>query len=1077
MRRLILQFAVLLLLSPAFARGDLLINEYLASNDTGLLDEDGERVDWIELHNSGDVELALDGYWLSDDEDLPRKWVMPDQPLAAGAFLLIYASGKADAYHPLHTNFKLAASGEILLLGSPDGLVRNRLATGVMPVDVSRGRVPDGGSAWFLFAEPSPGSANETAPFVGLAAAPESDPPDGLHAGPLLVELSSPSPGATIRYEIGGAPATELSPAYSEPVAIAASTVIRALAFAPGMLPSPEAKFSYLIGESGPLPRVSLIADPPDFFDHEIGIYVYGDSYNPDYPYYGANFWQDWERPIHVQLFEADGARGFAVDAGVKIHGGWSRANGQKSLRVILRDRYGPTSIDYPVFPGELVGSFSVLILRSGGNDWSRAYLRDAFAHRLAEGTGLDALSYRPTILHINGAYWGVHNLRERADVNTLAAHHGLRPEDIDLLEGDSEILGGDSIHYTLMRQFILNNDLAEDSAYEELRGWMDTENFAEYMIHEIYLGSTDWPGKNIRYWRPRRAGGRWRWILTDLDFTLGRREGPEHDTLRFATEADSPGAANPLWSTFILRNLLLNDGFRTGFINRFADRMNANLHPAYMQATLDEMQATIEPEMARHQERWSQTLEQWHGHLQVARDYVNARPDLVRGQIMAKFGLADTLHLSLDVDPPGAGVIALTAIRVGRAWSGTYYSGLPIPMTAEPAPGYVFSGWSDPELPQAAGVTIAPDGDYAVTARFALGGVYPGQALINEISYNAAPGNNAGDWVELFNPGGEALDLGGWTFKDGDDGHGFSIPAGTTLAGGGHLILARDLALFRSAYPLVLRAVGDFGFGLSTSGERLRLYDPDGNFVDAVTYGVESPWPAAANGTGPSLELRSPAMDNALAASWAAGSAPGTPGAVNGSYLPVEVTQFQGASASGRTLLNAEYRSVGQPAEFRILASGNARNWELEQVAVASDASISASDENPLLRYGGQIAYTLLARKLGEQEWRAVAATAVAAAAQAPLPNLLGRPFPNPFNGATNIVFGLAAAGEARLSVHDARGRLVALLAEGAFAAGFHSRSWDGRDEGGRPLASGVYFVRLSAGGFDSGEKLTIVR
>jgi len=71
---------------------------------------------------------------------------------------------------------------------------------------------------------------------------------------------------------------------------------------------------------------------PKNLFDEEYGIYTLGDSAQQFWPYYGANFWEDWERPIHTELFETNGDRGFSIDAGIKIFAGLTRAFPQKII-------------------------------------------------------------------------------------------------------------------------------------------------------------------------------------------------------------------------------------------------------------------------------------------------------------------------------------------------------------------------------------------------------------------------------------------------------------------------------------------------------------------------------------------------------------------------------------------------------------------------------------------------------------------------------------------------------------------------------------------------------------------------
>ncbi|MBL9126392.1 MAG: lamin tail domain-containing protein, partial [Verrucomicrobiales bacterium] len=111
-------------LTPLVGRAELVISEFLAANGGSLLDEDGEASDWIELHNSATVPASTAGWSLTDDPNLPRKWVLPERTLAPGGFLVVFASGKnrtPAAPGPLHTNFRLEASGEYLALVGPDG--------------------------------------------------------------------------------------------------------------------------------------------------------------------------------------------------------------------------------------------------------------------------------------------------------------------------------------------------------------------------------------------------------------------------------------------------------------------------------------------------------------------------------------------------------------------------------------------------------------------------------------------------------------------------------------------------------------------------------------------------------------------------------------------------------------------------------------------------------------------------------------------------------------------------------------------------------------------------------------------
>ena len=102
----------------------VVINEILAANVSGMTDADGDRSDWIELHNTGTSSFDLAGWHLTDDLGAPTKWQFPVTTLPAGGYLTVFASDKnrAVAGQELHTNFKLTSAGENLALVMSDGV-------------------------------------------------------------------------------------------------------------------------------------------------------------------------------------------------------------------------------------------------------------------------------------------------------------------------------------------------------------------------------------------------------------------------------------------------------------------------------------------------------------------------------------------------------------------------------------------------------------------------------------------------------------------------------------------------------------------------------------------------------------------------------------------------------------------------------------------------------------------------------------------------------------------------------------------------------------------------------------------
>ena len=161
---------------------------------------------------------------------------------------------------------------------------------------------------------------------------------------------------------------------------------------------------------------------------------------------------------------------------------------------------------------------------------------------------------------------------------------------------------------------------------------------------------------------------------------------------------------------------------------------------------------------------------------------------------------------------------------------------------------------------------------------------------VINEINYRSSDiVNPPEDWVELHNPTDDAIDIGLWAFKDDNDGHVFTIPVGQVLNPGQYLILCEDTVAFKKYLldigDFVDDFVGDFVFGLKSEGDQVRLFDSSGSPIDRVEYDNISPWPTEPDGTGPTLELIHPSLDNSLGANWAASNGSGTPGEKNSVY------------------------------------------------------------------------------------------------------------------------------------------------------------------------------------------------
>ena len=161
MKKNILLFCFLIV-SSFISGQNIVINEILTSNTYTNADEDGDFQDWIELYNNGTVAVNLAGFGLTDDDTLLYKWVFPNVTLAPGNYLLVWASGKNRAVvgQPLHTNFKINATGESISLTNLNGIVINNVPSTLMLSDISYGRFPNGTGPFVFFQIPTPNAEN-----------------------------------------------------------------------------------------------------------------------------------------------------------------------------------------------------------------------------------------------------------------------------------------------------------------------------------------------------------------------------------------------------------------------------------------------------------------------------------------------------------------------------------------------------------------------------------------------------------------------------------------------------------------------------------------------------------------------------------------------------------------------------------------------------------------------------------------------------------------------------------------------------------------------------------------------------
>jgi hypothetical protein len=471
--------------SPIQIVSDVIITEFIASNESGLVDEFGEYEDWIELYNGGSTAVNLEGWALTDDPALPDKWVFPSTSLGSGNYLVVFASGRdrIDSAH-FHTNFGIKSSGEYLALRNNLGEITSEFSPTFTPqrTDYSFGLFGSG-PEFRHFEIPTPGAQNLLvgSAYIGFIEDVVISPARGFYHSSQSLTAASAVPGVLFRYTTDGSePSASNGILLSGPLAVDDNSSVRIIAEAPGYLSSTIQTHTYffttdIIHQSptglppGPgwpsgtvndqvfdygmdpdvindprytslvddaltaIPSISIVMDLQDLMNPSTGIYANAQQDG-----------RDWERPTSLELINPDGSEGFQINAGIRIRGGASRSgsNPKHSFRFFFRNEYGASKLNFPLFGDEGVDEFDKIDLRtSQGNSWNfnrpemTTMNRDVFNRDTQRDMGSPYTRSRYYHLYLNGVYWGVYQSQERGEARYAESYFGGANEDYDIVK------------------------------------------------------------------------------------------------------------------------------------------------------------------------------------------------------------------------------------------------------------------------------------------------------------------------------------------------------------------------------------------------------------------------------------------------------------------------------------------------------------------------------------------------------------------------------------------------------------------------------------------------------------------
>lgn len=583
---------------------------------------------------------------------------------------------------------------------------------GTAVTDISYGRDATTPNQWQHFAEPTPGAPNTTAPVTNIrlkSTTAEISPPAGFFTDPESVILTAPT--GAIHYTLDGSNPTSTSPIYSAPISISETTIVRARVFESGKVPGPIVTQTYFFGEAfDGLPIISVVADPETLFGDEIGIY--DNDHEPVRS--GMNeVYKGKDAPGHLEFFPFSGSEGFGVNAGIRIGGenNWG-SHEQKALNFALRGKYGDDNLKYDLFPGSGIPNHSAFTLREGGDDWDDAMLRDGMWNRIADDLiNAETNAMRPSVVFLNGEYWGIYNIRSRWTEEWIFEKYGVSIGEYDHIgyghfTSSTTTLGaheGTTADWVELLDFIDNNDIDTPAGWAFVESRVDIDSFIDFVVSESFANNTSW-GHNREMWKAHAPGSKWRWFLPDMDRTFKN------------SSINSNEFDDILRNDALLDRIKNQPTFKARLAQRYAAHVATTFAPSRIANIVDELGALITPQLARHKAKWSGSIDagQQAADIQEIKDYTTERVTEVHDEISSELGIGDAVDLSLAVT--GSGTVSLAGVPIAPGTI-AIFPDLDASLSAVAAPGYQFDSWTGISGPST--TTLNTSGPISITANF----------------------------------------------------------------------------------------------------------------------------------------------------------------------------------------------------------------------------------------------------------------------------------------------------------------------------------------------------------------------
>jgi len=486
------------------------------------------------------------------------------------------------------------------------------------------------------------------------------------------------------------------------------------------------------------LTTVSLVTNPENLFDPDIGIYVTGtmyqnwknsDEYDPWLMPFDKNSkcnyfmkGSEWEREAHLTIFDK-GEIVVEQNMGIRVKGAATRNHPAKSFNLYPKKKYGKNKIETDILDdnfdinGNLITSYKGLTLRSV---YDESRLRDKIGRDLFDSRKvLTSTQMKPCVLFLDGEYWGLYLIQEKLS-NDFIENNYLIPSDNVVLAKDNEIEDGPEEESIKLQKFFeeySKKDVSDQNLYEKIKNFIDVDSFVELYGTNMYIGNGDWPGKNDGEWKNfgekiegnEFSDGKWRFIIYDLDYSMGIRFGQSGSVnFNIFNYVQSRAATAPMVA-FFLNLLKNNEEFKNKFVNIYCDYANEVFHVSKINKLVEKYKVEYTELVANSELRWlgwsfDNKIEGYANYnsaflksLDDLSNFFKQRPKSTLLHMKNFLGLNGDL-VDLDIKVKGKGKVQINTIipeTNNGKWSGQYFSRIPIKIRAIPDIGYSFRGWS----------------------------------------------------------------------------------------------------------------------------------------------------------------------------------------------------------------------------------------------------------------------------------------------------------------------------------------------------------------------------------------------